>query len=172
MLELGYVGETGIHQPYGTAAPRQCERSAVGQPDEPRQRYHNQYDCQCELPCADTWASPRHGLRAQGTEGNFKSNDLQVTVRKQMSHGLQLQGAYTWIRAFTTPTSPTIRTMPPRIYGLNAVSSSGSGGYRPQRFVFNYSWDLPFGNPEGIKGKLVQGWNLSGVTIAPGRASL
>jgi hypothetical protein len=82
-----------------------------------------------------------------------------------MSHGLQLQGAYTWIRAFTTANFSNDPNNAASFYGLNAVSSSGSGGYRPQRFVFNYSWDLPLGNPEGLKGKLVHGWNLSGVTI-------
>jgi hypothetical protein len=28
----------------------------------------------------------------------------------------------------------------------------------------NYNWDLPFGNPEGFKGKLLNGWAVSGVT--------
>ena len=35
---------------------------------------------------------------------------------------------------------------------------------RPQRFVFNYSWDLPLGHPGGLAGKLAEGWNVSGVT--------
>ena len=48
----------------------------------------------------------------------------------------------------------------------NAAQQYGlSGGYYPQRLAVNYSWDLPFGHPDGLKGKLVSGWNLSGVTI-------
>jgi hypothetical protein len=38
---------------------------------------------------------------------------------------------------------------------------------RPHRFVANYSYDLPFGkNMEGVGGRLVKGWNVSGITIA------
>ena len=40
-----------------------------------------------------------------------------------------------------------------------------NGSYYPQRLAVSYGWDLPFGHPEGFKGKLVNGWNLSGVTI-------
>ena len=38
---------------------------------------------------------------------------------------------------------------------------------RSQRFVVNYSYDLPFGKgTTGITNKLIGGWNVSGVTIA------
>jgi hypothetical protein len=36
----------------------------------------------------------------------------------------------------------------------------------PQRFVVNYSWDLPFGKHTGLMDKLAGGWNISGVTVA------
>ena len=36
------------------------------------------------------------------SQASYKFNSLQATVRKQMSHGLQLQAAYTWSRAFIT----------------------------------------------------------------------
>jgi hypothetical protein len=76
-----------------------------------------------------------------------------------MSHGLQFQAAYTWIRAFTTG---TLTNNDPN----NAAADYGiNTGYRPQRFVVNYSWDLPFGNPEGLKGKLVHGWTVTGLTV-------
>ena len=35
---------------------------------------------------------------------------------------------------------------------------------RPQRFIINYSWDIPFGKHDGVLGKLLEGWNISGVT--------
>ena len=38
------------------------------------------------------------------------------------------------------------------------------GFSHPQRFVVNYSYDLPFGNPSGALGLLAKGWNVSGVT--------
>jgi hypothetical protein len=36
---------------------------------------------------------------------------------------------------------------------------------RPQRFVINYSWEIP-AHARGALGKLVEGWNVSGVTVA------
>ncbi len=38
------------------------------------------------------------------------------------------------------------------------------GFSHPQRFVINYSYDLPFGNHSGALGLLANGWNVSGVT--------
>jgi hypothetical protein len=38
------------------------------------------------------------------------------------------------------------------------------GFSHPQRFVVNYSYDLPFGNHKGTLGLLANGWNVSGVT--------
>ena len=38
----------------------------------------------------------------------------------------------------------------------------------PQRFVFNYVYQLPFGNPKGALGYLAKGWAISGVTMVQG----
>jgi hypothetical protein len=81
-----------------------------------------------------------------------------VTLRKRFSHGLQIQGAYTWARVFNS--SP---------YGVNTapyvtMKYGPTTFYRPQRLVVNYVWDLPLGHPKGFAGKLAEGWSLSGVT--------
>jgi len=48
----------------------------------------------------------------------------------------------------------------------NIWSQYGPAGFeRPQRFVFNYSYQLPFGNPKGALGWLAQGWTLAGVIV-------
>ena len=99
------------------------------------------------------------GLGADQTIADGKYNSLQVTVRKQFSHGLQLQGAYTYGRgvettSYTTFNNPAL----PLQYGLNA-------GYRPQRLTVNYGWDLPFGSHDGLLGKIASGWNLGGVIV-------
>jgi hypothetical protein len=89
------------------------------------------------------------------TETSSKLNSLQATVRKQFSHGFQMQAAYTFSRAFSAPFAykdPNITK-----YGLNSA-------YRPQRLAITYSWDLPLGTHEGFLGKIANGWNLAGVT--------
>jgi hypothetical protein len=163
VLELGYVGSHGIHQ------LSQSQAGAQGQAGY--------------IPY--NWASlaspsnPINGI-TQNTIGNvsgrvpylgitptaagiitgadYKYDSLQATVRKQLSHGLQLQAAYTWSRAFISQPYG-INTAPYVImqYGLN-------GNYRPQRLIVNYTWNIPVGHPGGLEGKLIQGWNLSGVT--------
>jgi hypothetical protein len=39
-----------------------------------------------------------------------------------------------------------------------------NSNYHPQRLVINYVWDLPLGKPEGVLGKVAEGWSVSGVT--------
>ena len=84
-------------------------------------------------------------------------------MRKQFSHGLQFQAAYTWSRAFVltqdgNPNASVTDNVPILdLYGLNP-------NYHPQRLVINYNWNLPLGHAEGLKGKLIEGWTVSGVT--------
>jgi hypothetical protein len=76
-----------------------------------------------------------------------------------------MQAAYTWDKdlsdVFYGP-SANIND------ALDVKSQYGRVSFdRPQRFVVNYSYDLPFGkSAQGIEGKLISGWNVSGITIA------
>jgi hypothetical protein len=166
VLELGYVGSHGIHQ-LVAATPTLNEAQLVGNPLGTNTI--NTPAIAAGLVTTNTVSNASlrvpylgfspNGVSQQGVDGDDKFNSLQVTVRKQISHGLMLQAAYTWSRSFTTGTlgsnDPNDHAQQ---YGLNP-------SYYPQRLAVNYSWDLPFGHPEGLKGKLVNGWNLSGVTI-------
>jgi Carboxypeptidase regulatory-like domain len=105
------------------------------------------------------------GLQASDNDASSNYNSLQVTVRHQFSHGLSMQAAYTWSRDLTdvfNSNSANINN------SLNLRAQYGPASYsRDQRLVVNYSYDLPFGKgTQGIEGKLVSGWNVSGVTIA------
>jgi hypothetical protein len=162
VLELGYVGQTGIHQSYSS---RQTNEAQLASPTNPVNGLTTTTiaNVNYRVPLLGIGAA---NFPTQGVEGNLKSNSLQVTVRKQMSHGLLLNANYTWIRAFSTINITNDTLNAATYYGLYATSSASLGGYRPQRLVVTYSWDLPFGKPEGLKGKLVQGWTLTGVTIA------
>jgi len=91
------------------------------------------------------------------TNLNYKYNALQLTVRKQLSHGLQIQGAYTWSRSFLqVPFGVNTYPYLVDVYGPNPV-------YRPQRLVVNYVWNLPLGRQQGFVGRLTSGWTWSGV---------
>src|SRR5262249_16058822 len=89
-------------------------------------------------------------------------NSLQVTVRKQFSHGLTMQAAYTW--------SKDLSVLYNSVANSNNASDLGQQYgpalfSRPQRFVVNYSYELPFGNHDGGLNYVLGGWSVSGVTI-------
>ena len=101
------------------------------------------------------------GLQATAFDGKANFNSLQVTVRKQYSHGLTLQGSYTWSKSLTDVTVDSANS---NNAGSLAQQYGPSYFNRPQRFIINYSYDLPFGKHDGIAGKLLVGWQISGVT--------
>jgi hypothetical protein len=96
-------------------------------------------------------------------------------LRKTFSQGLQFQGSYTWSKCMSDETSGTPGAGPA---GAGQLTNSGDPGnraqmrglcdfLRPQRFVVNYTYELP-----GYKGgnrflsKSLSGWSVSGVTTA------
>jgi hypothetical protein len=153
VLEVGYVGSRGIHQitsgwnfnaPYLASAASPVNGVTANTTSNYLVR----------VP----YLGISENATTEATNGDFKYNSLQATVRKRFSKSLTLQAAYTFSRAFTTGNLASgdphnIRQQ----YGLNAQ-------YHPQRITIDYSWDLPFGQHTGLVGKLVNGWNLSGVT--------
>jgi hypothetical protein len=159
VLELGYVGTRGLHQV--GAAPSNV--ASLASADKP---------LNCGLgTCITNNSTANLALRVpmlgfiannpafEGNDVDYKFNSLQATVRKQLSKGVTLQGAYTFSRAFVTDYIGVNQVYPiAKLYGLNP-------NYHPHRFALNYSWDLPFGKRAGIMGKFVSGWNVSGVTI-------
>jgi len=175
VFELGYVGSHGIHQAAETATAQGQDTTI---PINLGQIAGTSAPCvSCALTGVTTNSTanivdrvPNLGFAANqvqfASQAAYKYNSLQATVRKQMSHGLQLQAAYTWSRAFFTQPLG-INTYPWFVlaYGLNP-------SYRPQRLVVNYVWNLPLGHHDGIMGKVAQGWTLAGVTTRQDGAPL
>jgi hypothetical protein len=168
MLEVGYVGSHGIHQATTTSGTG-TDGTAGTVPFNPAQlSFPNNPIVVAGVPITDNTTQnvfsrvPYLGLdpatSALFTNADYKYNGLDVTVRKQFSHGLQLQAAYTWARVFNS--SP---------YGINTypyivMKYGPTTFYHPHRLVVNYVWDLPLGHSTGFTGKLLAGWSLSGVT--------
>ncbi len=102
------------------------------------------------------------GVRGTGFDGTSNYNSLQVTVRKQFSHGLMMQAAYTWSKDLTDLYDSVANSN----NASNLSQQWGPALYsRPQRFVVNYSYDLPFGTHSGLLGRVSEGWSISGVTV-------
>jgi hypothetical protein len=103
------------------------------------------------------------GLQITAFDGRSNYNSLQATVRHQFSHGLQVQAAYTWSKVLSDLIGTSANSND--ALDLNQQYSPASfNNY--QRFIVSYSYDLPFGKGmTGVEGKLVNGWNVSGVTV-------
>jgi hypothetical protein len=99
------------------------------------------------------------GIFTEDTVGWSNYNSFQAMVQKNFSHGLMFQAAYTFGKSLDNASSFESNLNPYNFratYGPSAFDA-------PQRFVFNYVWDLPIPKADGFKGKLVNGWEVSGI---------
>ena len=179
VLDLGYVGSKGINltdtghnhngakiitpsnDPYGF-----CSGANTGQP--------------CNTTANTAFRVPfvgyePIGLQSSDSNGYSNYNSLQATVRHQFSHGLSFQAAYTWDKnlsdifyANSADINDALAMRTPA--GLNGPKTGQYGRVsydRQQRLAVSYSYDLPIGKDmSGFAGKVINGWNVSGVTIA------
>ena len=97
---------------------------------------------------------------AQDTIASSAYNSLQVSLEKKFAHGLQFTAAYTWSKSLDQASS---------FEGiLNPLS--GANNRAPSlfdarhRFVISYYWELPARKYNGLAGKLLDGWAVSGIT--------
>jgi hypothetical protein len=161
VIEVGYVGSRGIHQPLGFK-PNGAVLVSPSQPSPTDAAATSNLTTNTALRVP--YAGFATNWTVDGTPADFKFNSAQVTIRKQLSHGFTFQSAYTWSRAFITSqignpnASLSDNVVTIFRYGLNPM-------YSPQRLALSYHWDLPFGHPDGIAGKVVTGWAVSGVTV-------
>jgi hypothetical protein len=168
VVELGYVGSKGLnlvdynHNLNGAqlipTGSEMVENTAAGPP----------VDITNNATASVLARVPYLGYQPQGLQitnfdGRSNYNSLQATVRHQFSHGLQVQAAYTWSKVLTD----LIGTSANSNDSQNLAQQYGPASFNNyQRFIVSYSYDLPFGKGmTGIEGKLVNGWNVSGVTI-------
>jgi hypothetical protein len=99
------------------------------------------------------------GIFTENTVARSNYNSLQVLTQKNFTHGLQFQASYTFSKTMDNASSFESALNP-----LNFNATYGLSAYDARhRFVFNYVWDLPVPKYEGLKGKLLDGWEASGI---------
>jgi hypothetical protein len=107
------------------------------------------------------------GLLGPEFNGIYNYTSLQATVRKQYSHGLTLQGSYTWSKDISDLNYSSTSGSAAAVYINNPQYPGQAYGptnfNRPQRFIFNYAWDIP-SHLNGLMGKVTRGWTWAGVT--------
>jgi len=166
VLEIGYVGTRGTR----LASSRLTNTALLASPSNPVNGITVNTVANAGLRVPILGFAP-NGLTSIESYGFSMYNGLQVNVKRQLSHGIQFQGAYTWGRNLTDVEG----------VGFNSVFLGGDGNSndpndrhqrwgpadfdRNQRFVVTYLWEIP--HPAGetfIHRKLLSGWALSGVT--------
>ncbi|HEY5330597.1 MAG TPA: TonB-dependent receptor [Acidobacteriaceae bacterium] len=99
--------------------------------------------------------------------GHALFGQMQLGLKKRLSHGLTLQAEYQYSRGLdNVPQSGS-----PNIPGDYGGDWGNSDGLRRHWLVFNYDYNLPFGhggtwlrNAHGVTNVLVGGWQVSGIT--------
>jgi hypothetical protein len=95
----------------------------------------------------------------ENTVANSNYNSLQVSAEKRFSHGLQFQAAYTFSKSIDNASSFENLLNP-----LNfALSRSLSLFDARNRFVTSFVYQFPKADVTGIMGKLINGWQTSGI---------
>ena len=107
--------------------------------------------------------------------GNSLYNSLQLKVTHRLSHGLQVQGAYTWSHAIDDANDPYAPATGNRAFARNSRNLNEERGDSDNDIrhvaVISYFWEVPFGKGKGflntgLLGKVFEGWQFSGITSA------
>jgi outer membrane receptor protein involved in Fe transport len=111
-----------------------------------------------------------YGLNDYAPVGDSRYSSLQTTLRKNFAHGLQFDVAYTWgntitdVRGASWVAGSSFNSNNPSDH---AQLHGPADFNRPQRLVVNYTYQLPnFDGAQGFSGKVLSGWQVSGVTTA------
>jgi len=97
---------------------------------------------------------------AEDTIANSNYNALEMMLQKRFSHGLQFQAAYTFSRSIDDG-STFEETLDPFNYRASRALSLFNS---TQRFVVSYDWELPIPKHSGFAGKVLNDWEISGIT--------
>lgn len=107
------------------------------------------------------------------TIGNSTYQGLQSKVTKRFSHGLQIQGAYTWSHAIDDASDPLVAAAGNRSFPRNSLNLHEERGDSDfdirHRLALNYIYELPFGKGRqfanhGVVGRVLEGWDVSGIS--------
>ena len=161
ILEVGYVGSSSINlldQYHSVNTP------LIASPSNPINGITVNTVENAELRVPYLGYTPP-GVDETAFDGISNYNSLQVTLRKQFSHGFLMQASYTWSKDLSDIQAILSGSGANSNVPTELAQQYGPVGFsHPQRFVVNYAYDLPFGHHTGALGILANGWNVSGVT--------
>jgi len=108
-------------------------------------------------------------LELATNDGSSDYNALELSLRRRMSKGIGFAVNYTWSHGFADyGDNLTSTPLPANAYDYAAERSNSLLDIR-QRFITNFTWDLPFGkgkkylNSGGAAGAVLGGWQFNGI---------
>ena len=99
-------------------------------------------------------------IYAEDPIANSNYNSLQASLEKRFSHGLQAQVAYTFSKSIDQASSFENILDPVDFRRTRSLSLFDAR----QRLVVSYFWEFPIPKYSGAKGKVLDGWAMSGIT--------
>ncbi len=162
VLEAGYVGASGINL---VDTYHDVNSAQLASPSGPINGQTTNTAANVQLRVPYLGYQPT-GYQITSFDGIYNYNSLQVTLRKQFSHGLTMQASYTWSKDLTTLSDSNINNISADSNNPESLAQQYGPAYfsHPNRFIVSYSYDLPLGQHSGALGVLANGWNVSGVT--------
>ena len=99
-------------------------------------------------------------IYAEDPIANSNYNSLQSSLEKRFSNGLQFTAAYTYSKSIDQASSFENILDPVNFRRTRSLSLFDAR----QRFVLSYFWEFPVPKYSGAKGKILNGWAMSGIT--------
>lgn len=180
LLDLAYVGNHGVHQ----LLPIPFNQPEIATPASPINGQtlsygYNVGPAESLSTIVDGFGTGNAALRVPfvgfdpnsdfwEAEGISHYNALQLGVTKRLSHGLQVNGSYTWSHTLDEGSGLSEGLFYNGNNPLDPASAYGNSGFdRTHVFTVSYLYQFPtWQNLTGISGKIVNGWGVSGITVA------
>jgi hypothetical protein len=155
---LGYVGSRGVHQLFriddaNIVLPRQSTSAGYLWP----------ITGGTQVNSVNTGA-----IRFVDWGGNSFYDGMQLGVQKRMSHGLQVQGSFTWGKSIDNNSGSiagdTLSNSITSLYWFDLSTTRAVSDYNIGRvLVINGSWQIPSSKAGGVLGWLSNGWQLGSI---------
>jgi hypothetical protein len=158
------TGPDGFHVPYGPNGPFVIAPNTPLPTDITLVGLRRYSSPQCDPTTGNGCPADQipvfSSIFTQDTTSNSAYNSFQASLDKRFGQGLQFTAAYTLSKSFDQASSfeGILNPIDPRI------SRSLSAFDARHRLVLSYYWQLPTHKLTGAKGKLLDGWALSGIT--------
>jgi len=108
-------------------------------------------------------------IEANGGRSNY--HGLTTAFTKRLSHGIQFQSSYTFLRNLTNAQGYNPTSFASEAGGLVTDLRDGQIDYgnvafsRRHRFLSTFLYQLPFGKTSSTLGQFIGGWELGGVLL-------